>query len=88
MLDKVDINDKEANLVFEKFSQLKTERQKYIPRWKDIQNYVAITNEINSEFEDNENKSKQKDVAKNKNKTRCKKEIEIILQLKKIYNKQ
>lgn len=62
MLDKVDINDKEANLVFEKFSQLKTERQKYIPRWKDIQNYVAITNEINSEFEDNENKSKQKDV--------------------------
>lgn len=58
----IDITEKEETLVLEKFSQLKTERQKYIARWKDIQNFVAITNEVNSEFEDNENKNKQKDV--------------------------
>lgn len=58
----IDIDDKEEKLVVEKFSQLKTERQKYIARWRDIQNYVAIINDINSEFEDNENKNKQKDV--------------------------
>lgn len=58
----IDINEKEETLVLEKFSQLKTERQKYITRWKDIQNFVAITSEVNSEFEDNENKSRQKDI--------------------------
>lgn len=58
----IDISEKEENLVVEKFSQLKTERQKYTRRWKDIQDYVAIINDINSEFEDTENKNKQKDV--------------------------
>lgn len=58
----IDLKEHEEKLVIEKFSQLKTERSKYINRWKDIQNYVALTNEINTEFEDNENPSKQKDI--------------------------
>ena len=58
----IDISEKEENLVVEKFSQLKTERQKYTRRWKDIQDYVAIVNDINCEFEDNENRNKQKDI--------------------------
>ena len=58
----IDIDENEEKLVLDKFSQLKTERQKYVSRWKDIQDYVSIVNEINSEFEDNENRNKQKDV--------------------------
>ncbi len=61
-IDKsIDINEKEEKLVVEKFSELKSERQKYISLWKDIQNYVAIINDIDSEFSDKEI-SKQKDV--------------------------
>ena len=61
-MNTIDITEKEEKLVIELFQELKTERNKYIPHWKDIQNYVAITNDVNSEFEDNYNKSKQKDV--------------------------
>ena len=61
-MNNIDITEKEENLVIERFRELKTERNKYIARWQDVQNYVAITNEINSEFEDNENRNKQKDV--------------------------
>lgn len=53
---------KENSLVIERFKELKTERNKYIPRWKEIQNYVAITNEVSSEFEDTKQPSEQKDV--------------------------
>ena len=42
---KTKITEKEQNLVIERFRELKTERSKYISRWKDVQNYVAITNE-------------------------------------------
>ena len=63
MIDRnIDINEKEEKLVVEKFSELKSERSKYIRKWKDIQDYVALTNEINAEFEEQHNKSKQKDV--------------------------
>ena len=62
MLSNIDITENEERLVIEKFSELKTERAKHIRKWKDIQDYVALTNEISSEFLDNENKSKQKDV--------------------------
>lgn len=61
-MNTIDITEKEQNLVIERFRELKTERSKYISRWKDVQNYVAITNEINTEFEDNEDRNKQKDV--------------------------
>ena len=53
---------KEFQLVIDRFKELKTERNKYIPRWRDIQNYVAITNEINSEFEDTKQPNEQKDI--------------------------
>lgn len=33
-----------------------------MPKWKDIQNYVAITNDINSDFEDTQKESEQKDI--------------------------
>lgn len=63
MLNVIDLNEKENKLVIEKFSQLKSERSKYIARWKDVQDYVAITNNITSAFEDNEgSETKQKDV--------------------------
>lgn len=58
----IDIDDKESKLVIERFKELKTERNKYVPRWRDVQNYVAITNEINSEFEDTQQPSEQKDI--------------------------
>ena len=64
MLNVIDLNEKENKLVIEKFSQLKSERSKYIARWKDVQDYVAITNNITSAFEDNEgSETKQKDVV-------------------------
>lgn len=53
---------KEYQLVTDRFKELKTERNKYIPRWREIQNYVAITNEINSEFDDNKQPYEQKDI--------------------------
>ena len=56
------IDEKETKLIIDRYSELKSERTKYIPRWREIQNYVAITNEINSDFEDNYDKNKQKDV--------------------------
>ena len=62
MLNSIDLNEKEQKLVIEKFTQLKSERSKYISRWKDIENYVALTNNINSAFEDVESQGKQKDI--------------------------
>lgn len=58
----IDLSEKEENLVIERFKELKTERNKYIDRWKDVQKYVAITNEINTEFEDNRQPNEQKDI--------------------------
>ena len=57
-----DIDEKESKLVIERFKELKTERNKYVPRWREIQNYVSITNEINSEFEDTKQPAEQKDI--------------------------
>ena len=62
MINSIDLNEKEQKLVIEKFTQLKNERSKYISRWKDIENYVALTNNINSAFEDVESQGKQKDI--------------------------
>ncbi len=58
----IDIDEKESKLVIERFQELKDERQKYVQKWKDIEDYVAITNEIDAEFNDNKQPSKQKDV--------------------------
>lgn len=61
-MNTIDISEKEENLVIERFRELKTERNRYIDRWRDVQNYVAITNEINTEFEDNKQPNEQKDI--------------------------
>ena len=61
-MNTIDITEQEEKLVIERFKELKTERGKYIPIWKDVQNYVAITNDVNSEFEDDKQPSEQKDV--------------------------
>lgn len=61
-MNNIDLTEKEEKLVIERFRELKTERGEYIKRWKDVQNYVAITNEINTEFEDNQQPNEQKDV--------------------------
>lgn len=61
-MNNIDITEKEESLVIERFAELKTERTKYIPRWKDVQDYVAITNEINSEFDETQQPNKQKDI--------------------------
>ena len=61
-MNTIDITDEEEKLVIERFKELKTERSKYIPRWKDVQNYAAITNEINTEFEETTSPNEQKDI--------------------------
>ena len=61
-MNTIDITEQEQNLVIERFRELKTERNRYIDRWKDVQDYVAITNEINTEFEDNKQPNEQKDI--------------------------
>lgn len=58
----IDITEQEENLVIERFRELKEERTKYVPRWKDVQRYVAITNDINTEFDDVKQQNEQKDV--------------------------
>lgn len=58
----MDITDKEQSLVIERFKDLKQERTRYIPRWREIRDYVSITNEVNSEFEDTKQPSEQKDI--------------------------
>ena len=61
-MNNIDLNEKEECLVIEKFSQLKSERTKYTRLWKDVQDYVAITNNINSEFESESKEGKEKDL--------------------------
>jgi len=61
-MNNIDIDEKENKLVIDRFTELKTERTKYIPRWREVQNLVSITNEINSEFEDTKQPSEQKDI--------------------------
>lgn len=58
----MDITDKEQSLVIERFKDLKQERTRYMPRWHEIRDYVSITNEVNSEFEDTKQPSEQKDI--------------------------
>lgn len=58
----IDIDEKEVRLVVDRYRELKQERSKYISRWRDIQNYVAIANDIDVEFEDKNQPSKQKDI--------------------------
>lgn len=61
-MNNIDITEKEQNLVIARYKELKSERTKYIPRWKEVQQYVAITNEVNSEFEDTQQPNEQKDI--------------------------
>lgn len=61
-MNSIDINEKEEKLVIERYTELKTERSRYITRWKDVQNFVAITNEVNTEFDDTKQPNEQKDV--------------------------
>lgn len=52
---------KEKDIVVQRYKDCKTERQKYISLWNDINKYVSIATDINTEFEDNKNESKQRD---------------------------
>ena len=52
----------EQELIIDRYKELKERRSRYVPKWKDIQNYVAITNDINTEFEDTKKESEQKDI--------------------------
>lgn len=61
-MNTIDLSEKEEKLVIKLFAELKTERSKYITRWKDVQNYVAISNEINTEFEQSKSENEQKDI--------------------------
>lgn len=61
-MNSIDLSSQEEKLVVEKYSELKKERTKYVPRWKEVQNYVAITNNISSEFENENKESKEKDI--------------------------
>nr|DAN07828.1 MAG TPA: head to tail connecting protein [Caudoviricetes sp.] len=61
VLNPIDLNEKEENLVVTYFSELKNERAKYVHRWRDIQKYVAITNNVSEMFEDTSQEYKQKD---------------------------
>ena len=61
-MNNIDIDEKESQSVISRFTELKTERTRYIPRWREVQQLVAITNEINSEFEDTKQPNEQKDI--------------------------
>jgi len=61
-MNNIDITDKEQKLVIERYVELKSERSRYVSRWKDVQNFVAITNEVNTDFEDTKQPNEQKDV--------------------------
>ncbi len=61
VLNPIDLNEKEENLVTTYYTDLVSERSKYVPRWKDIQKYVSITNNVSELFEDTAHKQKQKD---------------------------
>lgn len=52
----------ETEIIIERYKELKSERQLYVPLWKDIQKYVAIAQDISYNFDEETNKSKQKDV--------------------------
>ena len=58
----IDIDEQESKLVVDRYNELKNERAKYIARWRDIADYVAITNEVNAEFDDTKQPVQQKDV--------------------------
>lgn len=61
----IDVDEKENKFVIDRFQELKTTRAKYLPLWKDVQNLVSITDDVNYEFIDKEDCSKQKDVCIN-----------------------
>lgn len=51
----------EKQIVLQRYEDCKTERQKNIKLWKDVNKYVAIASDIASEFEDSVDESKQRD---------------------------
>lgn len=61
VLNPIDLNENEEKLVINYYSDLANERSKYVPRWKDIQKYVSITNNVSELFDDSVQKQKQKD---------------------------
>lgn len=54
--------ENEHKLVIERYNQCKEERSNYITRWKDVENYLAINSDINSNFENTKQPSAKKDV--------------------------
>lgn len=60
VLNPIDLNENEEKLVINYYSDLANERSKYVPRWKDIQKYVSITNNVSELFDDSVQKQKQK----------------------------
>lgn len=58
VLNPIDLNENEEKLVINYYSDLANERSKYVPRWKDIQKYVSITNNVSELFEDTAQKQK------------------------------
>lgn len=51
----------EHQLVIERYKQCKEERTNYIPRWKEVENYMAINSDINSDFQDEKHPTQKKD---------------------------
>ena len=69
---------KEKDIVVQRYKDCKTERQKYISLWNDINKYVSIATDINTEFEDNKNESKQRDRYINDRSIHCHTQLLII----------
>ncbi len=51
----------ESKIVIQRYQDCKAERQKNIKLWQDINTFVALTTDINSEFEDGGDDNKQRD---------------------------
>lgn len=55
----------EQKLVIERYNQCKEERMKYVPRWKEIEQYISITSDIDSNFEQTKYNSDTNDILIN-----------------------
>ncbi len=51
----------EKTIVVQRYKDCKTERQKYISLWRDINKYVSLATDVNSNFEDTGTEQKQRD---------------------------
>lgn len=59
------MNEIEQKLIIERYQQCKETREKYVSRWKDIERFIAINSDVNSNFDTTKTPAQDKDVYVN-----------------------